>query len=46
MIDVLPSGSIRVRVYAGIDAVSRQRLYLTEVVPPGPGAAAGPRMPC
>jgi integrase len=28
-----------VRVYAGIDAVSRQRLYLTEVIPPGPGAA-------
>jgi integrase len=28
-----------VRVYAGIDAVSKQRLYLTEVIPPGPGAA-------
>jgi hypothetical protein len=38
-VDVLPSGSIRVRVYAGIDAVSKQRLYLTEVIPPGPRAA-------
>jgi integrase len=38
-IDVLPSGAIRVRVYAGIDPVSGQRHYLTEVIPAGPGAA-------
>jgi integrase len=36
----LPSGSLRVRVYAGLDAVTGQRHYLDEVVPAGPGAAA------
>lgn len=39
MIDTLPSGSQRVRVYAGIDPVSGERHYLTEVIPPGPQAA-------
>ena len=38
-VDILPPGSIRVRVYAGIDAVSRQRLYHTNVIPPGANAA-------
>lgn len=29
----LPSGSLQVRVYAGIDHVTKDDLYLTEVVP-------------
>ena len=37
-IDELPSGALRVRVYAGMDPISRRRMYLTEVVPPGPRA--------
>ncbi|MEU7978822.1 LacI family DNA-binding transcriptional regulator [Micromonospora sp. NPDC049081] len=38
-IEQLPSGSLRVRVYAGIDPVSKRRRYLTETVPAGPVAA-------
>jgi integrase len=38
-IETLPSGSLRVRVYAGIDPVSKKKHYLTEVVPAGPKAA-------
>jgi hypothetical protein len=38
-IETLPSGSLRVRVYAGIDPVSKKKHYLTEVVPVGPKAA-------
>ncbi|WP_431924972.1 LacI family DNA-binding transcriptional regulator [Micromonospora wenchangensis] len=38
-IEELPSGSLRVRVYAGIDPVSKRRRYLTETVPAGPVAA-------
>ncbi len=38
-VEVLPSGSFRVRVYAGIDPLSGKRHYLTEVVPAGPKAA-------
>jgi integrase len=34
LIDRLPSGSLRVRVYAGIDPVTRKRHYLSETVPP------------
>jgi integrase/DNA-binding transcriptional regulator YhcF (GntR family) len=34
-IDVLPSGAIRVRVYAGIDPVSKRRHDLIEVIPAG-----------
>ncbi|MBA0127370.1 tyrosine-type recombinase/integrase [Haloechinothrix sp. YIM 98757] len=30
----LPSGSLRVKVYAGIDPVTKKRHYRTEVVPP------------
>ena len=37
-IDELPSGALRVRVSAGIDPISKRRMYLTEVVPPGPKA--------
>jgi integrase len=37
-IDVLPSGSIRVRVYAGIDPVTQQRYYLRDTIPAGPKA--------
>ena len=36
----LPSGSLRVKVYAGIDPVTKKRYYLDEVVPAGPKAAA------
>src|SRR6188508_1214088 len=38
-IETLPSGSLRVRVYAGIDPVSGKRHHLTEIIPPGPRAA-------
>src|SRR5947199_7188931 len=37
-IDELPSGAIRVRVYAGTDPLTGRRLDLTEVVPAGPAA--------
>jgi hypothetical protein len=37
-IETLPSGSLRVRVYAGIDPISGKRHYLTEVVPAGKDA--------
>lgn len=36
---MLPSGSLRVKVYAGVDPVSKKRLYLDETVPAGPKAA-------
>jgi integrase len=38
-VEQLPSGALRVRVYAGIDPISRKRHYLTEVIPAGPKAA-------
>ena len=38
-IDTLPSGALRVRVYAGIDPLTKRRHDLVEVIPPGPGAA-------
>jgi integrase len=37
-VDRLPSGAFRVRVYAGIDPVTKRRHELVEVVPPGPAA--------
>ncbi len=37
-IDELPSGSLRVRVFAGYDSVTRRRNYLTEHIPAGPDA--------
>ena len=39
-VEQLPSGALRVAVYAGIDSVSGRRHYLREVVPAGPAAAA------
>lgn len=40
MIDELPSGALRVRVYAGEDPVADKRHDLVEVIPSGPQAAA------
>lgn len=37
-IDELPSGALRVRVYAGVDPVTKRRHDLIEIVPPGPHA--------
>jgi integrase len=37
---VLPSGALRVAVYAGVDPLSGRRHYLREVIPAGPKAAA------
>ncbi|ANY06391.1 tyrosine-type recombinase/integrase [Pseudonocardia sp. HH130630-07] len=37
-VEELPSGSLRVVVYAGIDPVSKRRHYLRETVPAGPNA--------
>jgi integrase len=37
-VETLPSGALRVRVYAGTDPVSGRRHYLKEVVPAGPDA--------
>ncbi|MEU4242480.1 substrate-binding domain-containing protein [Actinoplanes sp. NPDC026619] len=37
-IERLPSGSLRVRVYAGIDPTTRKRRYLLETVPAGDNA--------
>jgi integrase len=38
-IEQLPSGSLRVSVYAGIDPLTKHRHYLRELVPAGPRAA-------
>jgi len=37
-IEELPSGSLRVKVYAGVDPLSGRRHYLTETIPPGKNA--------
>jgi integrase len=37
-IDVLPSGALRVRVYAGQDPITKRRHNLVEIVPAGPDA--------
>ena len=37
-IATLPSGSMRVKVYAGIDPLTGKGHYLTEVIPAGPTA--------
>jgi integrase len=37
-IEVLPSGSLRVKLYAGVDPISKDRVYLRETVPAGPDA--------
>jgi integrase len=39
-IDELPSGALRVRVYAGADPLTGKRHNLIEVIPPGSKAAA------
>lgn len=39
-IETLSSGSLRIKVYAGIDPLSGKRHYLTETVPAGPRALA------
>lgn len=36
----LPSGALRVSVYAGYDPLTGRRHYLKEIVPAGPKAAA------
>jgi len=38
-VEALPSGSFRVRVYAGLDPLTGKRHYLSEVVPASPKAA-------
>lgn len=38
-IDTLPSGALRVRVYAGVDPLTRRRRDLVEIIPAGPTAA-------
>ena len=38
-IEQLPSGSLRVRVYAGINPISGKKNHLVEVVPSGRDAA-------
>ena len=37
-IDALPSGALRVRVYAGTDPITKRRHDLVDVVPAGPKA--------
>lgn len=37
-IDTLPSGSLRVRVYAGVDILTKRELYLSKIIPAGPNA--------
>jgi hypothetical protein len=37
-IDVLPSGALRVRLYAGQDPLTKKRHTLVETIPAGPGA--------
>jgi integrase len=39
-IEALPSGALRVAVYAGIDPITKRRHYLKEIVPAGPRAHA------
>jgi integrase len=39
-IEELPSGSLRVSVYAGVDPLTKRRIYLKETVPDGPKAHA------
>ncbi len=37
-VEELPSGALRVKVYAGFDPVTKRRHYLRETVPAGPQA--------
>lgn len=38
-IEALPSGALRVKVYAGRDSLTGKDYYLREIVPAGPDAA-------
>jgi hypothetical protein len=38
-IEKLPSGALRVRVYAGLDPLTKRRHELIEIIQPGPHAA-------
>src|SRR4051812_18850331 len=38
-IEKLPSGALRVRVYAGLDPLTKRRHELIEIIQPGPSAA-------
>ena len=38
-IEQLLSGSLRVRVYAGLDPATKRRFYPEEIIPPGPKQA-------
>jgi hypothetical protein len=38
--ETLPSGSLRVQVYAGVDPITKKRHHLTETVPAGARATA------
>jgi hypothetical protein len=38
-IDTLPNGALRVRVYAGLDPLTKRRHDLVEIIAPGPDAA-------
>jgi integrase len=38
-LQTLPSGSMRVKVCAGVDPVTKKRHYIDEVIPAGPKAA-------
>ncbi|MEV4643631.1 hypothetical protein [Saccharopolyspora sp. NPDC049357] len=37
-VEELPSGTLRVKVYAGFDSVTKRRHYLRETVPVGPNS--------
>jgi hypothetical protein len=42
-IETLPSGSLRVKVYAGVDPVTRNRRYLTETIRRVPRPSVRPK---
>src|SRR4051794_35375122 len=39
-VETLPSGALRVKLYAGVDPLTGRRHYLRETVPAGPNAEA------
>lgn len=45
-IETLPSDSLRVRVYAGVDPITGKRVYLTEVIPAGKTAENEAKRAC
>jgi integrase len=45
-IEILPSGSLRVRVYAGRDPITRRAHYLRETIPSGPDSLAAAEATC